>query len=285
MKNIMMNRWLVVCMAGVMALAAATASADQTGTAKPDKESYAGMVTSIDPQLKTITVKGWWLLPARRFEVGQDCVYTIPGKTPATFNDLRAGQKIQVNYQDARGVLIVDGIEMQPMHFDGMVKRIDSSKHKLTLHRFALDKSFQIENDCPVVLRGGRVGKLVDVQPGNYVTVTYEKPDNEPTARLIAQTSQVFAGKLKAIDLNEGTVKAKTMFAMKTFRLGNNCVVVVNGKPDGQLADLKPNEKLIISYDTINGVNIANRIAPDETAENYSYNNETMSGHGPVPSY
>jgi hypothetical protein len=36
---------------------------------------------------------------------------------------------------------------------------------------------------------------------------------------------------------------------------------VIDGKINGRLADLKPNDKLVFSYDEINGVNVANRIA------------------------
>ena len=36
---------------------------------------------------------------------------------------------------------------------------------------------------------------------------------------------------------------------------------MIDGKINGRLADLKPNDKLVFSYDEINGVNVANRIA------------------------
>jgi hypothetical protein len=51
------------------------------------------------------------------------------------------------------------------------------------------------------------------------------------------------------------------MFDTKKFNLGDNCAIVIDGKINGRLADLKPNDKLVFSYDEINGVNVANRIA------------------------
>jgi hypothetical protein len=97
--------------------------------------------------------------------------------------------------------------------------------------------------------------------------VTYEIPNNKPTAREIAQTSETFTGLLTAIDLNTKTVKATALLDTKKFNLGDNCAIVINGKIDGQLADLKPNDKLVFSYDEINGVNVANRIAPVGTPQ------------------
>jgi hypothetical protein len=100
------------------------------------------------------------------------------------------------------------------------------------------------------------------------VTVTYETPDGTPTAREIAQTSMEFTGTLTAIDLGEKTVKAKAMFDTKKFNVADNCAIVINGKTDGQLSDLKPNDKLVFSYDEINGINVVNRIAPAEVQPN-----------------
>jgi len=51
------------------------------------------------------------------------------------------------------------------------------------------------------------------------------------------------------------------LFDTKTFNLADNCAIVIDGKTDGQLSDLKPDDKLVFSYDEINGVNVANRIA------------------------
>jgi hypothetical protein len=92
--------------------------------------------------------------------------------------------------------------------------------------------------------------------------ITYEVPDGKATARQIAQTSETFRGDLTAIDLDQKTMKAKAMFTAKKFNIGDDCVVVINGKPNGKLTDLKPGESLTFSYYNINGVNVVDRIAP-----------------------
>jgi hypothetical protein len=102
---------------------------------------------------------------------------------------------------------------------------------------------------------------LADVQPGHHVTVTYEIPNNTPTARDIVQTSALFTGTLTAIDLTDRTVKSQAVFGSKTFHVADGCVIALKGEPEAELRDLKPGDRLTFSYDEVNGVNIANRIA------------------------
>lgn len=172
------------------------------------------------------------------------------------------------------------------MKFEGMVKTIDTTNHTLTLHRTALDKKLQIADGCKIILHNDKLGTLADIQPGDHVTATYETPEGVPTARQIAQTSTEFTGKLTAIDLGAKTLKAKALFASKKFDVADDCAIVVNGKTDGQLGDLKPNEELVFTYDIINGVNVVNRIAPAEaTPEPATTASSHPSDSGMPPSY
>jgi Cu/Ag efflux protein CusF len=263
MKTKALHVWAVVCLSALTA-AAYRASADDVSAnataAKPDK-TYTGTVVSLNPQEKVLDVKGF-LFSKKEFNLGNNCAYTIVGKGTGAIGDLRPGQKVTVSYQDAHGVLVADRVTQRPMRDEGMVKAINPTTQMLTLHVGMTDKTFQVPADCAVVLRGDKSGTIADIKPGNHVTVTYEVPNGKPTAREIAQTSVTFTGKLTAIDLDQKTLKASTMFATRKFNVGDDCAVLVNGKPDGKLTDLRPGENLTFSYDDVNGVNIVNRIAP-----------------------
>ena len=260
MKTTRSTYWTAVC-ASVLTLAMAIrASADQTATAaKPDK-TYTGTVKTVDPNERTLNVNGFLL--NKKFNVGDNCAYALWNKPAGTIGDLRPGEKVTVAYQDAHGVLVADNVKQVPMTHEGMVKSIDPAAHTMTVHVGAMDKQFRIADDCGVVLRNAIPGTFADIQTGNHVTVTYETPNGVLTARQIAQTSIEFTGTLTAIDLGEKTLKAKAMFASKKFNVADNCAIVINGKTDGQLGDLKPNDKLVFNYDEINGVNVVNRITP-----------------------
>jgi len=266
MKTTRSNNWTAVCAAVLTATAVFRASADQAMTAARPEKSYTGTVAAVDPKENTLEIKG--LVLSKKFNLGAACTYTLLDNGTGTFGDLRPGEKVRVSYQDAQGVLIADRVEQQPMRFEGMVTAIDPDKHTLTLHRPAVDKQLQMAEDCKIVLRDGKSGTFADVHVGNHVTVTYETPAGTPTAREIAQTSIAFTGTLTAIDLDERTLKAKAVFDTRKFNVADHCAIVINGRTDGQLSDLKPNDKLVFNYDEINGVNVVNRIAPAEAQTN-----------------
>jgi hypothetical protein len=278
MKTSRSKNWMAVCAAVLTATAAFRASADQAAPAARPEKSYTGTAISVDPKERTLAVKGFVL--SRKFNLGDTCAYTLLDKNVGTVNDLRPGEKITVNYQDASGVLVADRVAQQPMRYEGMVTAIDPESHTLTVHVRGMDKTFQIADGCSVVLRDDKSGTLTDIQVGNHVTVTYETPHAALTARQIAQTSEAFSGTLTAIDLEEKTLKAKTLFGSKKFNVADNCAIVINGKTDGQLGDLKPNDKLVFSYDEINGINVVNRIAPaDVQTKSVAANTAPMTGY------
>jgi Cu/Ag efflux protein CusF len=274
MKTTALRVWMAVCLSALTATAAISASADQAAMAAKPEKSYTGTVTSVDLNNHVLNVKGW--IFSKKFNLGDNCTYTSLDKNAGTINDLRPGEKVNVRYQDASGVLVADGVTQQPMRYEGMVKAIDPAAHTLTLHSGGIDRQLQIADNCTIVLRGDKPGTFADIQPGNHVTVTYEVPDGKVTARQIAQTSTSFTGTLTAIDLGERTVKAKSLFDTKKFNLADNCAIVINGKPDGQLSDLKPDDKLVFSYNDINGINIVNRIAPAEASSSPVVTSETQ---------
>ena len=264
MKTNALRAWAAVGLAALTATAGYRALADGASAnataAKPDK-TYTGTIVSVDPKEHMLEVKSF-PFSDKKFNLGDTCAYTIVGQDTGTVGDLRPGQKVTVGYQDAHGVLVADQVTQKPMRDEGMVKAIDPATQTLTLHLGVMDKQFQLPADCEVTLRGDKAGTVADIQPGNHVLITYEVPEGKATARQIAQTSETFTGDLTAIDLDQKTMKAKAMFATKKFNVGDDCAVVINGKPDGKLTDLRPGESLMFSYDNINGVNVVNRIAP-----------------------
>jgi len=249
-----------VCMTLLTLSTTPSAPADQVSPQTTPDKHYTGNVVAVDSQEHILNVRGW--LFGKQFNLGDRCAYVLPGQAVGSLNDLRPGEKIQVTYQKEQGVLVADRIDQVPMSYEGMVKSIDPVNRTLTVHVHALDRDFQIASACRIVLRNNLPGAITDIQPGDHVTVTYEVPGDQPTARQIAQTSQTFTGSLIALDLGERTVKAHGGLNTKKFSLADGCAILINGKLDGRLDELKPNERLEFTYDEVNGVNIVNRIAP-----------------------
>jgi len=236
--------------------------ADEQSTVKRNGKTYSGIVTTVDAKEKTVMVKG--ILFNKTFNIADNCEFTLGDRKGATLDDLRAGQKVEVGYKDASGVLVANRFAQEELRYSGMVQAIDRNKHTLTLSHRGFHKTFGMPDDCKVVLRGDRRGSFEDVKAGHQVTVVYELPADSPVAREIDQTSVTFVGTLDAIDASARMVKARHFVGNKKFNLAGNCKIVVNGKPGGSLSDLRLGQKLVLSYDEVDGVNVANRIAQAE---------------------
>ncbi|MGA2240818.1 MAG: hypothetical protein ABSH11_02115 [Verrucomicrobiota bacterium] len=259
MKTKVLYTWTAVYVSVLTMAGALTAPAEDTDTNAIAHKSYTGTVMFVDAKEHTLRLDGFFT--SKTFNLGDNCAYTFADKGAGAIGDLRPGQRIEVVYQEMHNVLVADRVTQEPMSSEGTVTACDPVQRTITLHGRGRDKTFPIAGDCKVMLRGDKSGSLADIQTGNYVTVTYETPDDKPTARKITQTSETYTGSLTAIDLDTKTVKAKSLFDTKKFNLGDNCAIVIDGKINGRLSDLKPNDKLVFSYDEINGVNVASRIA------------------------
>jgi Cu/Ag efflux protein CusF len=259
MKTAASHTWTVVCLSALAATGVFPAWADQATTVAKQQMNYTGIVVAVEPQEHVLKVKGWLL--TKSFNLGDTCAYTFLDNHPGAAGDLHPGQKVTVRYQNASGVLVADRVVQQAMRFEGTAKAIDPKKHVVTLHQRGMDRTFRLAEECKVVVRGDRPGALADVQPGDHVTVIYEVPNNTPTVQEITQTSATFTGTLTAIDLTDRTVKAKAAIQSEKFHLADGCLIALNGKTDAEMRDLKLGDRLTFSYDDVNGVKVANRIA------------------------
>ena len=232
------------------------ALADSTVSAANEKTAN-GVLRSVDQQEKTVQLKSFW--GTRKFNLATDCKVTLQGKPDASLAELRPGQKVQIGYERVQGVLVAYHISQENVNFTGYVMSIDPPRRTMTVRSHMLDKTFFIANDCKVLLRD-KAGTVPDIQPGNYVTVTFETPDSEGTAHEIVLASVTFKGAMTAIDMNDRTLKAKAMLTAKKFNLADDCQIVIGDRPGAKMSDLKLGDQLVISYDDQKGVNIVNRI-------------------------
>jgi predicted RNA-binding protein len=252
-----------------------TSTSSKSSTYSGAEKTFTGSVTAVDLSQHTLKVQGEFLF-GKSFNLGAACSYALLDGVDNAPAGLHAGQKVRVIYQSVDGVLVADRVLQQPMRFTGWVKAVNPNAHTVTVQSggFGVSRQFQFVDGGRVTLLGDKTGTFADIQPGNHVSLTYEEPPGMATAQNIAQTSATFTGALTAIDLDAKTVKAKTMFDSRSFNLGEHCVIDLDGKGGGRLSDLKPDEKLVFTYDDISGVNVVNRIAPaKETAESVSASN------------
>jgi Cu/Ag efflux protein CusF len=286
--NIMKTTALRTCLAVCVSVLATTGMmrvfADQDTATQPVNQGekmkiYTGTVTAVDPNKHTMAIQDY--LVTRRFDLGSSCVYALLDNN--TLNGLRPGQEVKVTCLSDHGVLVANRINQEPLRHEGMITDINLTGHTLMLRSSGFTRQMRIGDDCAVALRDHRSGALSDIKPGSYVTVTFEKPEGKLVARQIAQTSETFTGSLTAIDLNDRTVKAKSLVESKQFDVARDCSIVINGKIGGHMDDLRPGEKLMFSYDNVDGVNVVNRIANNESAPESTTASAPMSNPAGAP--
>src|SRR5207247_4002128 len=123
MKRIRLRTWMAAGAGALTALAAVKAPADQATTATTREKAYTGTVVSVDPKEHVLDVKG--VLLSKKLNLGESCAYTFLGKGAGTVDDLRPGQKVRVNYQNAHGVLVADRVTQEAMRSQGTVKTVN----------------------------------------------------------------------------------------------------------------------------------------------------------------
>lgn len=267
MKTNVTRKLLLVGLAILVAGGAISAYAEDKAPA--NEQTTSGTITALDAKEKMLKIQG--VLFTKTFALGDNCVFAVGSKADASFSEFRPGQKVTVVYRDADGVLVADRVTQDRLFYTGEVSAMDTQNHVLTVRHGAESKTFDIADKCGVTLNAKSSGTLADIKPGSHVTVIYEKPAGHWVARWIEQPSQQFTGTLDTVDLANRTISAgKPLLGDKKFHIGDDCTVVINGKVAGasHLKDLRPGVNCELSYETVDGINIVNRIgvttAPDK---------------------
>jgi predicted RNA-binding protein len=236
----------------------------ETAATAPHEKSMKGKVVAVNQVDKSVQVKGF--LHTKRFNMANDCQVIFADKPAPAPAALRPGQKVEVKYENAQGVLVARRIVQHNQTYEGYIRSIDSTQHVLTVRRRMLDKDFRIANDCRVQLGDDRSGGLADLRPGHHITLVYETPDGSETVRQISLIGRTFNGTITAIDLNEQTLKARAFMGSKKFNLASNCRIVIDGKTDAALRDLRIGDRVAFNYEDVGGVLVANRVGRDSGA-------------------
>lgn len=250
-------------MTAMLTAFAPAASAD--GKDNGNEKCYSGTITSLDAKDQTVRVRGY--LFSKSFVLANNCALKQWDKNGATLGDFRPGQRVQVSYKDASGVLVADRLSQEALRFSGTVAGMDVNKHTLTVHHRGMDRTFMLAGNYQVLQNGKSSQGMDNVKWGDRVTVVYEVPGDQMLARQIELPGMVFTGSLDAINLDDRSISAgKRYLNDQKFRLADDCVIIANGKADGRMSDLRLGRNYELNYESVGGINVVNRIAPADTA-------------------
>jgi len=75
-------------------------------------ETFTGTVEALDAGANTLKVKS--LLTTHKFNLGDGCKIVLDGDTTGRLRDLRIGQKVTIDYEEVKGVMVAARIELYP---------------------------------------------------------------------------------------------------------------------------------------------------------------------------
>ncbi|MGD0816277.1 MAG: DUF5666 domain-containing protein [Verrucomicrobiota bacterium] len=235
------------------------ASGNECSAARKEK-SFTGNVTAVDPQDKTFSVKG--LFFTRNFSMAADGRVFLENKPGASLAELRPGQRVLVHYENDNGVLIAMGVSQHDLTYTGRITAIDPAARTLALRDGLMTHDLAIAPDCAVVLKGDQAGTWGNLLIGDTVQVCYEQAGSSHIARRIQEQSAMFVGTIQAVDATTKSIKVEAAHGEKQFHLADSCPIVINGRLNGGMSDLRIGDRVSLSYDERDGVLVANRVSP-----------------------
>jgi len=231
---------------------------DSTATNQEKEKVYKGTVMAVDPTEKTVLVKGHIL--NKTFNAAETCKVSLEDKPEAALDKLRPGHKVEVYYQNARGVLVANRIVQHNQVINGYITAVDPAQRTLAIKSSGGKKHFAVAEDCDVRLKDAKVGTLENLKIGHSVSIAYDPADGVWTAGKIEQKAEAFVGTIQAIDAGTRTVRARSFMSERKFNLADGCRIVVEDKADAGLRDLRIGDRVEFSYEDANGVLVVNRI-------------------------
>jgi len=251
---------MTVCTTVLVSAFALSAHADGQATAK--EKTCAGTIIAVDSGEHILKINEFLL--NRSFILGEGCVVSVGDNPNSQITDLRPGQKVQISYKNADGVLVADRIAQEKLRVAGTVRSLDISGNTLKLWDGGRVRTFAVATTCGVKLSAGASGALGDIKPGDHVAITYETPASLWVAYQIDRPSRIFVGTLDAIDLPNRMLKASHYLGSERFSMANDCNIMLDGRHDARISDLRLGTQYEFNYDKVDGVNVVNRIAPSE---------------------
>jgi Cu/Ag efflux protein CusF len=263
MKTLGLKRILLALLASQITSFNSPARADEaapaTAAITAENRSFTGTVKRLDDKERTLVVDSFFL--TRSFTAGNHCRVELEDKPNSALKDLRPGHRVQVQYQTKDGVNVAARISQENASFTGHVTSLDPAGKTFKVKQGVSTKAFALGDGCKITVRDEKGHAFGDLKLGHKVTVRYASSVPQNVAFTITQSSLDFTGTIEAIDAGAGTLKARQMVGGKTFKMGEDCPILVEGRTGAKLRDLRIGDKINFQYEDVDGVLVANRIA------------------------
>lgn len=141
--------------------------------------------------------------------------------------------------------------------YTGMVKSVDAKDRAVTVKRLTGSKRFNLGDSCVFDLVDKRASSIDGVRAGQKVTLTYQDANGVLVADRLAQVPLRHTGVVKSVD----TTKHTLTVGMETYRIADDCSVVLRNDRAGSITDIQPGHRVTVLHEDADGSAVARQIA------------------------
>jgi hypothetical protein len=148
----------------------------------------------------------------------------------------------------------------------GTVTAVNTKNQTLSGGHWWYTRTFNVGEHCTISTLDKKQAALSDLRPGDEVRIRYQEAGGVLVADRVAEKPLHYTGTVHAV--NEKTCLItmtepalyKPFRSPQTFRVASDCKILLPNGKSGQLADLKPGDRIRVIYELPGGSPVAYRI-------------------------
>ena len=142
----------------------------------------------------------------------------------------------------------------------GRLTAVNADNHTITAKSWWQSRTFNVGSTCAISTMDKKTAALSDLRPGEKVRVRYQTAGGVRIAERIGVEPLHLTGTVQAVDQTARTLTLEQALHHRTFRLADDCEIVLWNNKDGTLTDLTPGNRLVVTYELPGGSPVAYRI-------------------------
>jgi len=154
------------------------------------------------------------------------------------------------------------------MSYTGIIVSADPKERVLTVKggKFS-EKTFNFGDNCVFTflysMMENNDGAMNDLRPGEKVKIGYQKYHGVLIADRLEQQPMAYTGGVAKVDVGNHTLVLHRGGGERQLAVANDCIVVLANDKPGTLADIHPNDRVTVTYETPKGQPTAWQITKD----------------------
>ncbi len=131
----------------------------------------------------------------------------------------------------------------------GTLLSVNEKDRTVAIEGIFFQKSYNLADNCRIIIPDKTETKISDLRPGHRVEINYRSIDGVLVVNRLRQDNLVMIGSVETIQLDKRTLALSVGTRVRVFNIADTCRFFARGKEQGKLEDLKPNQKINVSYE------------------------------------